>query len=249
MQAYRRWPTGGRAAMRLEASGLACVRGGREVFAGLGFAVAAARPCWSPGRNGAGKSSLLRMVAGLVRLAGGRLALAGGDPDKTIPEQAHYLGHQDALKPSLTVAENLASGPRYLGGDGAARAGAGGRRARGAGRPAGRLPLGRPAAAAVARPAGGRPAADLAARRADLGARPRGAGHARRPDAAAPRRRRHDRRGGAWADRARPRQGAAARRAPHEPARGAVPPRHAPRGARRRRRADRRAVLSDRGRR
>ena len=55
-------------------------------------------------------------MAGLVRLAGGQLALADGDPDKTIPEQAHYLGHQDALKPSLTVAENLAFWASYLGG-------------------------------------------------------------------------------------------------------------------------------------
>jgi len=59
------------------------------------------------GPNGAGKSSLLRTIAGLVRLARGRLDLRGGNPDLTLAEQAHYLGHQDALKPSLTVAENL----------------------------------------------------------------------------------------------------------------------------------------------
>jgi heme exporter protein A len=53
-------------------------------------------------------------LAGLIRLAGGQLALADGDPEKTIPEQAHYLGHQDALKPSLTVAENLAFWASYL---------------------------------------------------------------------------------------------------------------------------------------
>ena len=77
-------------------------------FTELGFSVGGGEALLVTGRNGAGKSSLLRMVAGLVRIAGGRLALAGGDADKTIPEQAHYLGHQDALKPSLTVAENLA---------------------------------------------------------------------------------------------------------------------------------------------
>ena len=102
--------------MRLEASGLACVRGGREVFTGLGFSVGQGEALLVTGRNGAGKSSLLRMVAGLVRVAGGRLALVDAAPDQTIPEQAHYLGHQDALKPSLTVAENLSFWARYLGG-------------------------------------------------------------------------------------------------------------------------------------
>jgi heme exporter protein A len=102
--------------MRLEASGLACIRGGREVFSRLSFAVADGEVLLITGRNGAGKSSLLRMVAGLLRAASGRLHLAGGNAEKTIPEQAHYLGHQDALKPSLTVAENLDFWNRYLGG-------------------------------------------------------------------------------------------------------------------------------------
>ena len=102
--------------MRLEASGLACVRNGREVFTGLGFSVGTGEALMVTGRNGAGKSSLLRMIAGLVRIAGGRLALADADPDQTIPEQAHYLGHQDALKPALTVAENLSFWARYLDG-------------------------------------------------------------------------------------------------------------------------------------
>jgi heme exporter protein A len=101
---------------RLLATELACVRGGRRVLSALSFAVDAGQALLVSGPNGAGKSSLLRVVAGLVRLTAGRLALEDGDPDATLAEQAHYLGHQDALKPALTVAENLEFWTRYLGG-------------------------------------------------------------------------------------------------------------------------------------
>ncbi len=101
--------------MRLSAVDLACHRGGRDVFAGLSFAVASGEALTVTGRNGAGKSSLLRTIVGLVRLAQGKLTLEGGDPELTIAEQAHYLGHQDALKPSLTVAENLRFWAGFLG--------------------------------------------------------------------------------------------------------------------------------------
>ena len=102
--------------MRLSAIDLACERGGREVFAGVSFAVASGEALTISGRNGAGKSSLLRTLIGLVRLAAGRLTLDDGDPELSIAEQAHYLGHQDALKASLSVAENLRFWADYLGG-------------------------------------------------------------------------------------------------------------------------------------
>lgn len=102
--------------MRLFAQDLGCVRGGRTVFTGVGFSVAAGEALCVMGRNGAGKSSLLRQVAGLVRLAHGTITLEGGDPELNTAEQAHYLGHVDALKPSLSVRENLAFWTAYLGG-------------------------------------------------------------------------------------------------------------------------------------
>ncbi|MET0921952.1 MAG: heme ABC exporter ATP-binding protein CcmA [Xanthobacteraceae bacterium] len=101
--------------MRLVASDLGCVRGGRQVFSGVGFAVDAGEALLVTGPNGAGKSSLLRLIAGLVGVAGGGIALDGGDGELTIGEQAHYLGHQDALKSSLSVSENLAFWANVLG--------------------------------------------------------------------------------------------------------------------------------------
>ena len=102
--------------MQLSGVGLGCIRGGREVFAGLDFAVAAGEALALTGRNGAGKTTLLRLIAGLLEPAQGRLELVGGAPDSSIPEQAHYMGHRDALKPALTVLENLGFWYAFLGG-------------------------------------------------------------------------------------------------------------------------------------
>jgi heme exporter protein A len=101
--------------MQLKADNLVCSRGGREVFAGLNFSLSGGEALVVTGRNGAGKSSLLRMIAGLVHIAGGRLELDGGEADASISEQSHYVGHQDSVKPSLTVGENLKFWARYLG--------------------------------------------------------------------------------------------------------------------------------------
>jgi len=102
--------------MQLVADSLACNRGGRDVFAGVSFALTGGEALVILGRNGAGKSSLLRLIAGLVRLTGGTLTLEGGEPEASIAEQAHYVGHQDALKPTLSVRENLCFWAACLGG-------------------------------------------------------------------------------------------------------------------------------------
>ena len=106
-----------RGEMRLSGHELRCVRGGREVFAGLEFAAASGEAIAVTGRNGSGKTSLLRLIAGLLVPAGGTIALDGGDAELTVPEQCHYLGHRDALKPALSVAENLAFWADFLGGE------------------------------------------------------------------------------------------------------------------------------------
>ena len=94
---------------------LACVRGGRQVFANVSFSLDAGQALVVTGPNGAGKTTLLRALAGLLGFAAGRLAFRGGEADAVLPEQAHYLGYQDALKPALSVAENLAFWAAYLG--------------------------------------------------------------------------------------------------------------------------------------
>jgi heme exporter protein A len=85
----------------LAATDLACLRGGRLVFAGLSFRLEAGEVLVLTGPNGSGKSSLLRLVAGLVPAFAGRLDWTGA------PGSIAYLGHQDSVKPALTVREAL----------------------------------------------------------------------------------------------------------------------------------------------
>jgi heme exporter protein A len=103
--------------MRLSGRGVRCVRGGREVFSGLDFEAASGEALAVTGPNGSGKTSLLRLIAGLLTIADGSIGLEGGESELTLPEQAHYLGHRDALKPALSVLENLCFWQKFLGGE------------------------------------------------------------------------------------------------------------------------------------
>jgi heme exporter protein A len=103
--------------MRLSGRGVRCVRGGREVFAGLDFAASSGEALAVTGPNGSGKTSLLRLIAGLLTIADGSIGLEGGEAELTLPEQAHYLGHRDALKPALSVTENLSFWRDFFGGE------------------------------------------------------------------------------------------------------------------------------------
>jgi heme exporter protein A len=103
--------------MRLSGRGIRCVRGGREVFSGLDFEAASGQALAVTGPNGSGKTSLLRLIAGLLTMADGSIGLEGGEDELTLAEQAHYLGHRDALKPALSVLENLCFWQKFLGGE------------------------------------------------------------------------------------------------------------------------------------
>lgn len=90
--------------------GLACVRSERELFRDLSFRLGSGAALVLRGPNGAGKSSLLRVLAGLLPAAGGRVLWDGVDTTDrpgTFHRALCYVGHQDALKPTMTVAENL----------------------------------------------------------------------------------------------------------------------------------------------
>jgi heme exporter protein A len=103
--------------MRLSGREIGCVRGGREVFSGLAFEAASGEALAVTGPNGSGKTSLLRLIAGLLTVVRGSISLEGGEAELTLPEQSHYLGHRDAIKPALSVSENLTFWREFLGGE------------------------------------------------------------------------------------------------------------------------------------
>jgi heme exporter protein A len=105
---------------RFTGSDLYCVRSERLVFAGLGFELTPAGALILVGPNGSGKSSLLRVMAGLLKPASGQLCWNGEPVSVDIDAhnaRLHYVGHQDAVKPVLSVAENLAFWARLMGGN------------------------------------------------------------------------------------------------------------------------------------
>jgi len=99
----------------LEADNLECVRGERRLFAGLGFRLEAGELLYLQGKNGAGKTSLLRMLIGLLPPEAGEIRWQG----RPIRQQADefraelcYLGHLNAIKEELTPLENLLAAAR-----------------------------------------------------------------------------------------------------------------------------------------
>jgi len=90
---------------------LICVRGERTVFTGLDFTLESGGALVLIGPNGSGKSSLLRLMSGLLRPASGSLkwdSEATSEDPEAHGGRLHYVGHHDAVKPVLSVAENVA---------------------------------------------------------------------------------------------------------------------------------------------
>lgn len=106
---------------------LTCIRGERLVFQGLGFVVESGGALVLTGPNGSGKSSLLRLLAGLLPAAAGSLTW-NDQPIDDVEDprpQIHYVGHSDAVKPMLTVAENVSFWARLRSGGSSEDAGVG----------------------------------------------------------------------------------------------------------------------------
>ena len=95
--------------MHLSAENLAARRGEDLIFLNVSFNLASGDALVLTGRNGSGKSTLLRVVAGLLRPEKGTVTFSGNDGKSGRPagEASHYLGHRNAMKSELTVAENL----------------------------------------------------------------------------------------------------------------------------------------------
>ncbi|GEO98105.1 heme ABC exporter ATP-binding protein CcmA [Methylobacterium haplocladii] len=100
--------------MRLIVENLACRRSGRRIFSGLGFTLEAGEALTVTGRNGAGKSSLLAMLAGRLKPDAGAIRVEETG-EATLTECLHVVGHRDGLKGALTAEENLTFARDILG--------------------------------------------------------------------------------------------------------------------------------------
>lgn len=110
--------TGPAELVRLRGEGLACERGGRLLFRDLSLDVRGGELMALMGPNGVGKSSLLRMLAGLLRPNAGTVRIETPDAAHEPEGFVHYLGHLDGIKGGLSVRDNLAFWRRFQGGGG-----------------------------------------------------------------------------------------------------------------------------------
>jgi heme exporter protein A len=100
----------------LEVSDLAARRGDDRIFSGIDFALQDGESLVLTGRNGTGKSTLIRVVAGLLPADAGTVRVAANGANMPRAAEAmHYLGHRNAMKRELTVEENLVFWKSFMG--------------------------------------------------------------------------------------------------------------------------------------
>ena len=103
----------------LELKSVACQRGGRQLVEGLNLSLAAGQLLRVTGMNGAGKTSLLRTLCGLMAPSEGHVLWHGAEVHKLRDEfnrQLIYVGHAAALKDDLSATENLTASSLLGGG-------------------------------------------------------------------------------------------------------------------------------------
>ena len=108
-------PTNTKFSCMLEASHLECIRGERRLFSGLGFRLDGGEVLYLQGKNGSGKTSLLRILCGLAHPAAGEVRWRGNSihkPGEDYRRELCYLGHHNAIKEELTPLENLLAAAR-----------------------------------------------------------------------------------------------------------------------------------------
>lgn len=99
--------------MRLVADKVCVARDGHVFFTGISFTLETGDALQVIGPNGVGKSTLLRVLAGLLPDAEGSVRLEGADVESAA-EGAHYLGHRNGMKTQLSVRENLDFWQRFM---------------------------------------------------------------------------------------------------------------------------------------
>jgi heme exporter protein A len=111
----------------VEIRDLSLSRGERVLFQGLSLRLSAGEAVALTGANGAGKTSLLRAVAGFIRPDAGAITFSGGtdgevlEPETARREGVHLLGHLEGLKPTRTARQEFDFQTAWLGGNTAAR--------------------------------------------------------------------------------------------------------------------------------
>ena len=95
--------------------GLTLSRGERVLFRDLSFSAVSGEVLALTGANGAGKTSLLRALAGFLRPDAGTVAFADVDPAEARTKHLHWLGHLDGLKGARRAREELAFQAQWLG--------------------------------------------------------------------------------------------------------------------------------------
>jgi len=104
--------------MKLVVENLSLSRGPQQIISGISFELVAGEALVVTGENGSGKSTTLRGISGLLPLSDGTVTLRdenGKAFEGETREYCHYLGHQNAMKPALTVRENLDFWQKFCG--------------------------------------------------------------------------------------------------------------------------------------